>query len=117
MHPLAILIHVPDVESGVSWYQKAFPDAVTEYLGDSKVATLVLDGFTIEIVPSDAKVGSGKFGTVLYWSTGSFVESLAHFEKLGAKLYRGPLQIEAGMSMCQLEDPFGNLIGLRGKDT
>ncbi|MDB4224162.1 hypothetical protein N9850_10355 [Granulosicoccus sp.] len=28
MQPLAVLIHVPDVELGLSWYQKAFPDAV-----------------------------------------------------------------------------------------
>ena len=114
MQPLAVLIHVPDVELGLSWYEKAFPDAVSEYFGDSKFAALLLDGFTIEIVPSDAKVGSGKYGTVLYWSTDNFTKSVKHFEELGAKMYRGPMQIEGGMSMCQLEDPFGNLIGLRG---
>ncbi|ENQ8069515.1 TPA: glyoxalase/bleomycin resistance/dioxygenase family protein, partial [Vibrio parahaemolyticus] len=26
-------------------------------------------------------------------------------------------EIEDGLSMCQVEDPFGNLIGLRGKTT
>ncbi|TOL44982.1 glyoxalase/bleomycin resistance/dioxygenase family protein, partial [Vibrio parahaemolyticus] len=41
----------------------------------------------------------------------------AHFQKLGARLYRGPMEIEDGLSMCQVEDPFGNLIGLRGKTT
>ncbi|MBE3659112.1 glyoxalase/bleomycin resistance/dioxygenase family protein, partial [Vibrio navarrensis] len=28
-----------------------------------------------------------------------------------------PMEIENGLSMCQVEDPFGNLIGLRGKAT
>ncbi len=32
---------------------------------------------------------------------------------LGAKLYRGPLDIEDNQVICQLMDPFGNLIGLR----
>ena len=27
----------------------------------------------------------------------------------------GPMEIEGGQSICQIEDPFGNLIGLRGK--
>jgi len=35
-------------------------------------------------------------------------------EKLGASLYRGPMPIEDGLGMCQLADPFGNLLGLRG---
>ncbi|GAB6263071.1 hypothetical protein PSSHI_33150 [Photobacterium sp. R1] len=44
-------------------------------------------------------------------------KSLAYFESLGAKLYRGSMEIENGLSMCQVENPFGNLIGLRGKST
>ncbi|MEZ8336060.1 glyoxalase/bleomycin resistance/dioxygenase family protein, partial [Vibrio splendidus] len=31
--------------------------------------------------------------------------------------YRGPMAIENGLFMCQIEDPFGNLIGLRGATT
>ena len=34
---------------------------------------------------------------------------------LGATLYRGPIAIENELFMCQVKDPFGNLIGLRGK--
>jgi len=32
----------------------------------------------------------------------------------GAALYRGPIKIEARLSMCQARDPWGNCIGLRG---
>lgn len=66
------------------------------------------------IVQADEKVSTGKSGSVLYWRVSDFEETLAHFLSLGAKLYRGPLNIESGMVMCQVEDPFGNLIGLRG---
>jgi len=64
---------------------------------------------------ADEKVSSGKSGTVLYWSVDHLTGSLERFYSLGAKLYRGPMDIEDGLSMCQVEDPFGNLIGLRGK--
>lgn len=30
--PTAILIHVPDVQAGLAWYQQAFPQAKAEYL-------------------------------------------------------------------------------------
>ena len=117
MHPLAVLVHVDDVEEGQKWYRKAFPEAIPVYLKESDFTILDLNGFSIEIVQADNKVGIGKQGTVLYWSTTTFSDSLVHFKSLGATLYRGPLKIEAGLLMCQLEDPFGNLIGLRGHDT
>ncbi|WPC73042.1 VOC family protein [Vibrio porteresiae] len=117
MNPIAILIHVPNVEQGLAWYQKAFPSANPIYYSDSDFTVLDLDGFSLEIVQADEKVGTGKYGTVLYWSVLELEASLKHFESLGAKLYHGPMAIENGLVMCQLEDPFGNLIGLRSNVT
>ncbi|WP_104403329.1 VOC family protein [Vibrio penaeicida] len=117
MSPIAILIHVPAVEKGLDWYQKAFPSATPTYHSDSDFTVLEIDGFSLEIVQADEKVGAGKYGTVLYWSVENLEGTLKHFESLGAKLYRGPMAIENGLVMCQVEDPFGNLIGLRGSAT
>ena len=114
MTPGALLIHVPDVPLGLAWYQNAFPMAKPRYLSEFDMTVLQINDFLIELVQADNKVGSGKFGTVLYWSVACLSEALTHFEALGAKLYRGPMVIEDGLSMCQLEDPFGNLIGLKG---
>ncbi|SBS32616.1 Glyoxalase-like domain protein [Marinomonas spartinae] len=115
MTPTAILVHVPDVPLGLAWYQKAFPQAVPKYLADFDFTILDINGFSLEIVLADEKVGAGKSGTVLYWSVDSLEASLRHFESLGASVYRGPMAIESGFGMCQVADPFGNLIGLRGK--
>ena len=117
MNPAAILVHVPNVEKGLEWYKKAFPEAVPVHDPAFDFTVLNLNGFSLEVVQADDKVGVGKFGTVLYWSVTSLPVALAHFEKLGAHLYRGPMEIENGLSMCQVEDPFGNLIGLRGSTT
>ncbi len=117
MTPVAVLVYVPDVEIGLQWYQQAFPEAVPMHLPDFDFTVLDVNGFSIEIVQSDDKVSEGKKGTVLYWSVRDLSVELPRFEALGASLYRGPMEIENGLSMCQLEDPFGNLIGLRGATT
>ncbi|XNG99002.1 glyoxalase/bleomycin resistance/dioxygenase family protein [Vibrio cyclitrophicus] len=114
MNPSAVLIHVPDVAKGLEWYKKAFPDAVSVHYPEFDFTILDLNGFSLEIAQADEKVCSGKSGTVLYWSVASLPVALAHFETLGAHLYRGSIDIENGLSMCQVEDPFGNLIGIRG---
>lgn len=115
MSPVSVLIYVPDVVAGLAWYQEAFPNAVQIYLTDFDLTVLEINGFSIEIVQADDKVSAGKKGTVLYWSVDDINKALSHFQRLGAKLYRGPLHIENDSIMCQVEDPFGNLIGLRGE--
>lgn len=115
MTPASVLVHVHDIKQALDWYQKAFPLAVPTYLEEFDFTVLRLENFNIEIVQADAKVSAGKCGTVLYWSVDCLQSSLDHFVSLGARLYRGPIKIEDDLSMCQMEDPFGNLIGLRGK--
>ena len=114
MIPCAVLVHVPEVKAGSLWYQQAFTEAKVQYKSD-KLTVLKLRDFSIEIVEADEKVGSGKNGTVLYWSVNSLTATVSHLQSLGATMYRGPMNIENNQSMCQIEDPFGNLIGLRGE--
>ena len=54
MRPAALLVHVPDWEVGLSWYQKAFPDAVVVEFPEFKFRALQLDDFVIEIVRNDS---------------------------------------------------------------
>jgi len=115
--PVAVLVYVPDVRDRLAWYQTAFPEAVPIYHSEFDLTVLDLNGFSLEIVQVDEKVDSGKKGTVVYWAVGNLTDALTHFEALGAKRYRSPMVIENGLAMCQIEDPFGNLIGLRGPAT
>ena len=114
MQPLAIMIHVPEVDAGIAWYTKAFPQAKKVLLPGSGIDALKIGNFLIEVVESDEKVSSGKSGTVLYWQVDNLLVAMGHFQGLGSHIHRGPLKIEQGMGMCQLTDTFGNLIGLRG---
>jgi predicted enzyme related to lactoylglutathione lyase len=110
----AILVHVGDVEAGLAWYQHVFPEAVRTWLDEFDFEFLQIGSVCLEIVPADAQVGSGPFGSVVYWAVDDLDAALAHMEKLGATLYRGPLAIQDGLAMCQVRDPWGNCIGLRG---
>jgi ribosomal-protein-alanine N-acetyltransferase len=110
----AVLVHVPEVEAALAWYQSAFPDAVRRRIEDFDVDSLTVGGVQLEIVPADDKVAAGAAGCVVYWRVAQFEDALAHMEAIGATLYRGPMAIEQGQRMCQLRDPWGNCIGLRG---
>lgn len=112
MKPIANLIHVEDVDFAMSWYRKAFPLAVERKVGE--FLYLDLDGFSLELVAADEKVGSGKFGSVTYWEVEDLETEILRFKELGSLVHRGPMSIEFGLGMCQVTDPFGNLIGLRG---
>jgi predicted enzyme related to lactoylglutathione lyase len=114
-HPIAaVLVYVPDCQAGLDWYQAAFLRAKRVRLESEDFECLEIDGIHLEIVPSDEKVSSGAAGTVVYWRVANLNAALEHFKGLGASLYRGPMEIENGLCMCQVRDPWGNCIGLRG---
>jgi len=112
MKPVANLVAVNNIESALKWYQQAFPKSkLTQSNG---FVFLDVDGFALELVPEDEKVASGKFGTVTYWAVSDLNAEIVRFGALGSEVYRGPMAIGGGLGMCQVTDPFGNLIGLRG---
>jgi len=110
----AVMIHVGNVAEAFAWYTRAFPSAVRSRVADPEFEFLLVGDVRLEFVPSDAKVSSGPAGSVVYWQVPDFEAALAHLQGIGANLYRGPMQIEAGQRMCQVQDPWGNCIGLRG---
>jgi predicted enzyme related to lactoylglutathione lyase len=113
----AVLVPVPDVAAGRAWYQRAFPQARLKRVEGFDFEYLAVGEIHLELVPSDEKVAAGAAGSVVYWSVPQFEKALEHMQCIGATLYRGPLDIEEGRSMCQVLDPWGNCIGLRGPST
>jgi predicted enzyme related to lactoylglutathione lyase len=111
----AVMVHVGDVRAGLDWYERALAGALRKRSEDPQgFEFLDVRGVMLEIVPADEKVASGPAGSVVYWSVPSFEPALKRAIAAGAVLYRGPLSIEEGQRMCQLRDPWGNCIGLRG---
>lgn len=108
------MIHVSDVQAALAWYQLAFPTAFHSVVPRFDFEVLTINSVRLEIVPADEKVSSGPNGSVVYWQVTAFNAALAQMTNIGATLYRGPMDIEDGMRMCQVQDPWGNCIGLRG---
>ena len=113
---MAVMIHVSDVAAALTWYARAFPQATLKKIAmpTRDFEYLDVDGVMLELVPADEKVSSGASGSIVYWKARDFDQALAHLQLIGATLYRGPLRIEDGKRMCQVRDPWGNCIGLRG---
>lgn len=110
----AVLIPVPDVAAGRAWYLQAFPGAVMSTVPETGFDYLLVGATRIEVVLADERLPSGAAGSVVYWRVPEFSRSLAHLVSIGAVLYRGPMKIEDDLWMCQVRDPWGNCIGLRG---
>lgn len=110
-----IMVHVLDRAAGLVWYRQAFPEATLERIEEFDFDYLQVGEVRIEVVAADAKVGSGAAGTVVYWHVDDFDLRIEHLLGCGAVLYRGPIHIEDGERMCQVRDPWGNCIGIRGK--
>ena len=110
----AVMVRVGDAEAGLRWYAEAFPEAATISDPDSEFKYLDVQGVQLEIVEADAKVSCGPAGSVVYWRTIAFDDRLAHLLGIGATLYRGPMELGDGLRMCQVNDPWGNCVGVRG---
>ena len=111
---VAIMVHVPSVSEATVWYERVFPNAVRSSTFEPKFEYLLVGQTKLELVPADGKVSSGPSGSVVYWQFAEFEEALLRFQDAGAELYRGPMPTENGQFMCQVQDPWGNCIGLRG---
>jgi predicted enzyme related to lactoylglutathione lyase len=110
----AVLVHVPDVIAGRSWYRKAFPHAAVIKSKPTDFEFLQIGQTQLEIVFADEKVSSGAAGSVIYWRVEELERALMHLTSVGAVLYRGPMKIDGDLWMCQVRDPWGNCIGIRG---
>lgn len=110
----AVMIHVPKLDEAIAWYEKAFSNAKRQRTEIQDFTYLLVGGVRLEIVQADEKVSSGPSGTIVYWEVEDVAQSLNYLQSLGAKLYRGPMNIEDKRCMCQVQDPWGNCIGLRG---
>jgi predicted enzyme related to lactoylglutathione lyase len=104
---------VESVEVSTRWYAKVLdipPNVLTPTFG-----LITLGATRIEFAPSDEKNPKGRGGAVGYLHVKDLEATIARFEQNGAEIYRGPLPVpEEGLTICQMLDPYGNVLGLVG---
>lgn len=117
-HPLLGLDHtrlsVKDLVASKEWYSKAL--GVSPWLDTENYVEFRTGQSSLALAPVDEKSPFSKGGQVAYWRVHELESGITHFVSQGAKVYRGPLDIDNGEAICQIEDPFGNIFGLIGKD-
>ncbi len=107
-----VLMFVPSVRAAADWYASTL--RLPALFIDENFASIAVGAVQLCFHLADAKVPVGRAGQVAYWRVLSLREAIDQFKQAGADLYRGPLAIESGQGICQIADPFGNLIGLVG---
>jgi uncharacterized protein len=113
---LEIMYFVADRHAAAAWYSELFGIEITR-MENPEHFFIRIGHQDLWFHQADAKVPSGAAGHVAYWQVEDFDAVLAQATKLGAILYRGPLDRQDGTYMCQVQDPDGNLIGFIGPST
>jgi predicted enzyme related to lactoylglutathione lyase len=107
-----VFYFVEHLDRARSWYERLLgtnpievqPQLVTFEIGSVRLTLHVGDEFN---TPAELR------GTVAYWGVDDVDEAVAQAVALGAVAHRGPKTIFTGERLCQLQDPFGNLLGVR----
>lgn len=106
-----VRLHVENIAASAAWYQSVFQMSPTEN-DEFYVEFRFPSGHGLAIAKADIKNPLSVGGSTVYWKVENFVEVIEHFKKHGAMVYRGPLDVPDGTTICQIKDPFGNVIGL-----
>ena len=106
-----VFCFVPDLAAATAWY--------TEMLGEvpawraPQLSRYDLGGGRLTLHTIDDFNSGGPGGCVAYWDVADVDAVAASWVERGAVAHRGPKTIATGERLCQLLDPFGNLIGIR----
>lgn len=117
LHPLISIDHtrlvVKDIEQSKKWYTQAL--GIAPWLDTPDYVEFRIGPCGLSMSLSDAKSPHSTGGQVAYWRVRAVDQAIEFFSAYGAKVFRGPLDIENDEAICQIRDPFGNVIGLIGK--
>jgi predicted enzyme related to lactoylglutathione lyase len=111
-----VYLFTSDLAASRDWYRNALgiePTIDMENFAEFRPA----DSSGLCLHPADAKSPLSTGGSVGYWRVINLRAAIEHFQKHGAKIYRGPLDIGNGQAICQMIDPIGNVIGFVGLAT
>ena len=107
-----VVMFVPEVRAAAEWYSSALGLPIASL--DDNFGYIQIGSFQLCFHAADEKANAGHRGQVAYRRVSSLTQTCALLERAGATLYRGPLVIGNGEAICQMSDPFGNLLGLVG---
>ena len=110
----AIYLFVDNVKKSSSWYSRVLNIPLT--IDDENFGQIKLGQSELCFHQADTKSPLTTGGSVGYWQVADLLEVANLFVEHEGAIYRGPIEIpESNEGICQIKDPFGNVIGLQGK--
>lgn len=108
------MFFVGDQMAAATWYR----DHVLQrgsVVEDDGYVYLDVAGFEVGFHPADHARNPQGGSVVAYFGTGELDAQRAELLEAGATDRLGPLDIGRGEAICQLIDPFGDILGLQGQ--
>jgi catechol 2,3-dioxygenase-like lactoylglutathione lyase family enzyme len=113
---LNVFYFVADLPQAVDWYTRLLGRAPKRPM--SQLATFALGPATLTLHEVDEyNAAAPAAGAVAYWTVSDVDSAVAEAIALGGVAHRGPKTVFNGDRLCQVLDPFGNLLGLRQAGT
>ncbi len=109
--PGNVFYFVEDLDAAVAWYSQRL--GIGPVRRAAQLAMFALPGAVLTVHVADEFNQPGPSGTVPYWTVADVDAIVAEWVAHGASGHRGPKTIMTGERLCQLQDPFGNLFGVR----
>jgi predicted enzyme related to lactoylglutathione lyase len=109
----ATYLFVTNVRKSSAWYSKILSAPLI--INEESFALIEIGDSELCFHLADTKSPVSTGGSVSYFYVDDLVNAAKVFEEEGAIIYRGPLKIDGTPEgICQIKDPFGNVIGLQG---
>ena len=109
----AIYLFSDNVKKSSAWYSNVLNTPLK--IDEDNFGMLEVNGYEMCFHPSDQKSPASTGGSVGYWYVDSLMKAVNHFVESGGVIYRGPIEIpHSNEGICQIKDPFGNVMGLQG---
>lgn len=110
----SVMLFVDSPGAAADWYAQWVGLGSPRRAADTAAVWLSHGGVEIVFHPADEGKNPHGGSTVVYWTTDDLNADVARLVALGARPHRGPMRIESDRHICQLVDPWGNLVGLDG---
>lgn len=98
---------VADLDRAKAWYAEAFGTA--PYFDQPFYVGFNVGGFELGLVPDGTP---GTAGSVVYWGVDDIAAEVARIVALGASEHEAVQDVGDGIRVAELQDPFGNVLGL-----
>ncbi len=109
--PASVVFFVRELRKAAAWYGKILN--VKPYRIDRDFIGFHLNGIDLGFHRLDKKAGKASGVQIIYWKVKDLDNTINNFIASGAKIFRKPIRIPEGGRVAQIQDPFGNILGLK----